>query len=63
MESTDKKALAAIRTLLWAVADVTSRLLTESGFGSGIQDQELQDMYFQLNHMSGKLTEKIGEEE
>lgn len=63
MEITEQKALAAVRTLLWAVKDVMEDLLTDSGLGSHIPDQELRDMYFQLNHMSVQLSERLGEEE
>lgn len=63
MEITEQKALTAVRTLLWAARDVLSNLFTERGLGSRFQDQELRDMYFQLNHMSVQISRKLGEEE
>lgn len=59
MESIDKKALIAIRTGIRAITDSMPVLLTERGFGHDIQDNELRELYYQLNDMSIQLTKKI----
>ena len=59
MESIDKKALIVIRTGIRAITDSMPVLLTERGFGHDIQDDELREMYYQLNLMAIQLTKKI----
>lgn len=64
MEITEQKALTAARTLLRAARDVMLDLFADSGLGPQIQDQELRDMYFELNRMAVQLSRKLrkGEE-
>lgn len=59
MENIEKKALIVIRTGIRAITDSMPVLLTERGFGHDIQDDELREMYYQLNLMSVQLTERI----
>lgn len=64
MEITEQNALTAVRTLLRAARDVMTDLFADSGLGPQIQDQELRDMYFELNRMAVQLSRKLrkGEE-
>ena len=59
MESIDKKALIVIRTGIRAIKSNMETLLTDSGRGRDIQDDELREMYYQLNLMAIQLTKKI----
>lgn len=55
----EKKALIVIRTGIRAIKSNMETLLTDSGRGRDIQDDELREMYYQLNLMSVQLTERI----
>ena len=59
MESNEKKALIVIRAGIRAIKSNMETLLTDSGRGRDIQDDELREMYYQLNLMAIQLTKKI----
>lgn len=59
MESNEKKTLIVIRTGIRAIKSNMETLLTDSGRGRDIQDDELREMYYQLNFMAIQLTKKI----
>lgn len=55
----DKKSLEVIQNAIWHVKDTISTLACEDYPVTPFVDDDLREMYYGLNDMSIKLTEKI----
>lgn len=55
----DIKSLTVICTAIWSAKDITEELACEDYPYTPFEDEDLSDMFYQLNSMGAALTEKM----
>lgn len=55
----DIKSLTVIRTAIWSAKDIIEELACEDYPHTPFKDEDLSDIFYQLNSMAVTLTEKM----